>query len=180
MLSATPVMYPVVLRLTRSQDLPFVVAAERHANNLAYVGQWSYEHHQAALQADDKAHFVLERLADQERVGYAILESLTDTNRSILLRRIVVTAKGKGYGRAALRQLKQLVFETYGAHRFWLDVKAFNPRARHLYETEGFVLEGCLRDALKTEDGYHSKYIMSILRPEYQASRSSYPKAGTQ
>lgn len=166
-MSFTSHTYPVVLRPSLTSDLPFVLAAERQANDLAYVGRWSEDQHQAAINSADKAHFVIVRLADKVRVGYAILEGLTDANHSILLRRIVVTQTGQGYGRAALRQLKQVVFETYHAHRFWLDVKEFNPRARYLYESEGFVLEGCLRDALKTKTGYHSKYIMALLQPEY-------------
>jgi RimJ/RimL family protein N-acetyltransferase len=170
-MSSTASDFPVMLRPSQPGDLPFVLAAERHANNLAYVGQWSYEHHQAVIDADDTAHFILELTQGRQRVGYAILEGLQDTNGSILLRRIVVTEKGRGYGRAALRQLKRLVFEHYQAHRFWLDVKAYNPRARHLYDSEGFVLEGCLREALKTEDGYHSMYVMSLLRSEYTSNQ---------
>jgi RimJ/RimL family protein N-acetyltransferase len=163
----------VMLRPCLPADLPFVMAAERHANNLAYVGQWSYEQHQSALESSDKAHFILEGSEPPRRVGYAILEELNNPNGSILLRRIVVTEKGQGFGRAALKQLKQLVFDIYKAHRFWLDVKAFNPRARHLYASEGFVLEGCLREALKTEDGYHSMYIMSLLRSEYDVHQQT-------
>ena len=164
---STPPAVAVVLRPSVVGDLPFVTVAERHAHQLAYVGHWSEDQHRAAINSPDKAHLVLERVIDKAQVGYAILEGLTDANRSILLRRIVVTETGQGYGRAALRQLKQMVFETHQAHRFWLDVKDFNPRARHLYESEGFVLEGCLRDALKTERGYHSMYIMAILEQEY-------------
>jgi RimJ/RimL family protein N-acetyltransferase len=158
--------FPIRLRSSRPGDVPFIIAAERHVHNRNYVGQWSDDRHQAAIDATDMAHLTIERLEDGERVGYAILEGLQDPNQAILLRRIVITEKGKGYGRATLRQLKTLVFETYHAHRFWLDVKGFNPRARRLYESEGFVEEGCLREALKTKDGYHSIYIMAILRSE--------------
>jgi diamine N-acetyltransferase len=159
----------VLIRLRPSGcgDVSFIVAAERHPSNRRYVGQWTAERHQEAMNAVDTAHLTLERWEDGERVGYTILEGLQNPNRAILLRRLVVTDKGKGYGRAALKQLKQIVFETYQANRFWLDVKSFNPRAKHLYESEGFVLEGCLREALKTEDGYYSMYIMSVLRSEF-------------
>jgi len=160
---------PVLIRLrpARDSDISFIVAAERHTSNCPYVGQWSAERHQEAMTAVDTALLMLERLEDSARVGYTILEGLQNPNRAVLLRRLVVTDKGKGYGRAALKQLKQLVFETYQAHRFWLDVKAFNPRAKRLYESGGFVVEGCLREALKTEDGYQSMYIMSVLRSEF-------------
>jgi diamine N-acetyltransferase len=166
-------VYPIRLRPTQSGDLPFVIAAERHTNNLTYVGQWSYDQHQQAIDAEDAAHLIVERVGDQAKVGYTILQGLKDPNQNIHLRRIVITEKGQGYGRATLQQLKQLVFETYQAHRFWLDVKEFNPRARHLYESEGFVLEGCLREALKTEDGHHSMYLMAMLQTEYMALNAS-------
>jgi diamine N-acetyltransferase len=168
-------VYPVTLRPSQSRDLPFVIAAERHANNLIFVGQWSPEEHQAAIDAADEAHLIVERSEDSVPVGYTILQGLTDNNHSILLRRIVIAEKGKGYGRAALQQLKTLVFEAYKAHRFWLDVKEFNPRARKLYESEGFVLEGSLREALKTEDGYHSMYVMSLLVSEFEAAQARRP-----
>lgn len=37
---------------------------------------------------------------------------------------------------------------TMGLHRISLEVYAFNPRARHVYEKVGFVHEGTGRDAL--------------------------------
>ena len=52
-------------------------------------------------------------------------------------------------GRAALRVAKKVAFDDLGAHRFWLDVKARNSRAKALYDSEGFVVEGELREAVK-------------------------------
>ncbi|MGF1570494.1 MAG: GNAT family N-acetyltransferase [Nodosilinea sp.] len=167
-MTASACFSPITLQPTQATDLPFVMGAERHPSNQGYIGQWSLERHNAAIASDDEAHFILVRPADEARVGYAILVGLTESPHNLLLKRIVVTEKGRGYGRAALRQLKTLAFETCNAHRLWLDVKTFNPRARHLYDSEGFVLEGCLRDALKTEDGYHALYLMAMLRSEYE------------
>jgi RimJ/RimL family protein N-acetyltransferase len=48
---------------------------------------------------------------------------LADKNQSVEFRRIIVTEKNKGYGREALRLIKQLAFERLNAHRLWLDVK---------------------------------------------------------
>ncbi|NJL45281.1 MAG: GNAT family N-acetyltransferase [Leptolyngbyaceae cyanobacterium SM2_3_12] len=159
----------VALRGTQLADLPFVLGAERHPDNRAYIGQWSYERHSAAITAPDEAHLIIECLEDGHPVGYAILMGLTDAHQTLHLKRIVVTEKGQGYGRLALGQLQHMAFETYQTHRFWLDVKTFNPRARHLYESVGFVLEGCLREALKTPNGYQSMYLMAMLEAEYRA-----------
>lgn len=83
----------------------------------------------------------------------------------------MVTEKGKGYGKEALRLVKQLAFEELGAHRLWLDVKKQNVRARHVYESEGFVVEGVLRECLKAEAGFESLVVMSMLRDEYIGAR---------
>ncbi len=155
------------LRPTQCEDLDFVLAAEQSEENRAFVGQWTREQHAAALEDRDMAHFIVERTADERRVGYIILAGLHNVNQSIEFRRIVVTEKGQGYGRAALRLVKQLAFETLGAHRLWLDVKDHNQRAQGVYLAEGFVVEGTLRECLKAGERFESLIVMSMLRSEY-------------
>lgn len=155
----------VWLRQSQASDLDYVLAAEQDPDNCAYVFQWSRQQHLAALDQPDFAHLIVETGA--ARVGYVILLGLQDINQSIALGRIVITEKGKGYGKAAIEQVKQLAFHTYGAHRLWLDVKTHNTRAQAVYRATGFVVEGILRDCLKTPSGYESLMVMSILRQEY-------------
>lgn len=155
------------LRYTNESDLDFVIAAEQSAENRAFVGVWTREQHRAACSSEDLSHLVIEE-ADGKRVGYVILAGLVDTNESIEFRRIVITEKNRGYGKQALQAIKKLAFEELKAHRLWLDVKEHNGLARRLYETEGFTIEGILRDCLKTEGGYESLVVMSILRGEYE------------
>ncbi len=112
-------------------------------------------------------HLIIENTADGSRVGYIILAGLADVNQSIEFRRIVVTEKGKGYGKQALRLVKKLAFDELKAHRLWLDVKEHNVRARHLYEAEGFLAEGVLRECIKADVGFESLLVMSMLRDEY-------------
>ena len=83
------------------------------------------------------------------------------------LRRLAVTVKGRGHGRAALRAAIALAFEEHGAHRLWLDVKPHNERARSLYRSAGFAEEGVMRDALFHDGKFESLVLMSILRPEW-------------
>jgi diamine N-acetyltransferase len=117
----------------------------------------------------DIAHLIVE--ADK-RVGYVILAGLQDPNETIELRRIVIMEKGLGYGKAAIQQVKQEAFEKYQVNRLWLDVKEHNHRAQALYKSAGFVLEGTLRQCLKTENGhYESLLLMSILHEEYRGFR---------
>jgi len=158
----------ISLRRTNESDLDFVLGAEQAAENRVFVSVWTREQHRAAFETEDLSHLVIEN-ADGKRIGYIILTGLADANRSISLKRIVVTEKDQGYGKHALRETKKLAFKELKAHRLWLDVKEHNKRARHIYEAEGFIAEGILRECLKTENGYESLVVMSMLRGEYES-----------
>jgi RimJ/RimL family protein N-acetyltransferase len=152
---------------TTQDDLDFVLSAEQSAENRSFVSVWEREQHLGALTSKDLSHLIIENITDDSRVGYIILAGLADANQSIEFRRIVVTEKGKGYGKEALRLVKQMAFQELKAHRLWLDVKEHNVRARHVYEWEGFVAEGVLRDCIKAEGGFESLVVMSMLCGEY-------------
>jgi len=135
-------MSPVRLRPTTSGDLDWVLAAEGDAENRPYVTQWTRRQHQETLDDADRSHCIVESLEDGRAVGYVIVAGLAPPCHDVELRRIVVTEKGRGFGRAALRLVKRLVLDDARTRRLWLDVRANNPRARSLYEAEGFVAEG--------------------------------------
>ncbi len=73
-------------------------------------------------------------------------------------------------GRTILRQVKKWAFADRKAHRLWLDVKETNERALQLYLSEGFCMEGTLRESLRTGDAYESLIVLSMLRREYTDS----------
>ncbi|MDF2925634.1 MAG: GCN5-related N-acetyltransferase [Paenibacillaceae bacterium] len=154
------------LRVSRANDLDFVLEAENHPDNRNYIGQWTREQHRSAQEGTDTVHLIIE--ADLAPAGYLIIAGLEHPAQSIELIRLVITDKGKGLGRDALRLVKRCAFHRWNAHRLWLDVRSNNPRARKLYEEEGFVVEGTLRECLKLQDTYVSVSILSILASEYR------------
>ena len=83
----------------------------------------------------------------------------------------MITQKGKGYGRAVLRWVKVYTFETLCFHRLWFDVIVSNERAKALYLSEGFRIEGRFRDGWKTNQGYEDMLLLSMLKPEYDAAK---------
>ena len=155
------------IRNTGPEDLAFVTQAERHPDNCNFVGQWTDEEHLAALDDPNIAHLIIYTIADERRIGYMILPGLTGRYRSLNLKRLVVTEKGQGYGREALKLVKKLAFEELKMHRLWLDVITSNESARHLYRSEGFTQEGITRESFKVGEQYVSQAIMSILEQEY-------------
>jgi diamine N-acetyltransferase len=66
--------------------------------------------------------------------------------------------------------VKRAAFERFGTHRLWFDVMTHNQRARHVYQAEGFVEEGTMRECMKVGDKFVSLVIMSMLEDEYRQS----------
>jgi RimJ/RimL family protein N-acetyltransferase len=157
----------VRLRPTMLSDLEFVLGVERDPGNLPHITPWERTQHEGAVRFPDFRHFIVEAGAGTQAVGFVILQGCRSPHRAVELKRIVLQPKGEGLGRACVRLLKQMAFRDLRAHRFWLDVKSRNLRAQHLYESEGFVVEGTLRDAVRLDEGYDSLVVMSMLEAEY-------------
>jgi diamine N-acetyltransferase len=162
----------VRLRPTMSSDLDYVVSLEEAGENAPYITPWERTQHEAAIRFPDFRHFIVEAGPELNAVGFLILIGCRSQQQSLELKRMVINDKGAGFGRAALRVAKKVAFDDLGAHRFWLDVKKRNTRAKALYDSEGFVVEGELREAVKTSEGFESLIVMSMLRTEFIGRRS--------
>ncbi len=148
------------------KDLGFVIEAEKKASKGGFIILQSLEDHEEFLSDEDVRHLIIE--SERKPVGYIVLAGLKDENENIELKRIVVTEKGLGYGRRAVQSIKKVAFEELNAHRLWLDVFDFNERARNLYESEGFKIEGKFRESVKSGDERKSLIFMSMLETEYR------------
>lgn len=156
---------------TTSEDLDVILAIETSPQNAPYIGQWERKRHQEAIANPNLAH--LKIVLDNKIIGYVILVGITNPDRSIQLKRIVVQQKGHGFGRETVRLVKEMVFHKFQAHRLWLDVMIHNARAYNLYLSEGFIEEGILRESLKQGENFIDLRVMSILEPEYRLSKTN-------
>ncbi len=166
------------LRPTMLSDLDFVLSVERDAGNLPFITPWERTQHEGAVRFPDFRHFIVEAGEGTQAAGFVILQGCRSQHRAVELKRIVLQAKGQGLGRACVRLLKQMAFRDLHAHRFWLDVKSKNLRAQQLYESEGFVIEGTLREAVRLDDGYDSLFVMSMLEAEYAGRVAASAESG--
>jgi RimJ/RimL family protein N-acetyltransferase len=100
--------------------------------------------------------------------GTARATSRDHSNRSCNFR-VLFGPRGRdrGLGTESTRLIVGYGFERLGLHRISLEVYAFNPRARRVYDKVGFVAEGVLRDALRWDDQWVDATVMSILAPEW-------------
>lgn len=161
----------VRLRPTMGSDIGFVLSLETDPENLPFITPWERTQHEAAIRFPDFRHFIIEGGPGLDAVGFLILIGCRSQHQSLELKRMVVNSKGAGFGRAALRVAKKVAFDDLGAHRLWLDVKANNSRAQALYDSEGFMVEGRLRDAVKVAGGFDSLVVMSMLQSEFTGRR---------
>jgi RimJ/RimL family protein N-acetyltransferase len=105
-------------------------------------------------------------------VGEAVLNEWDAGNASCNFR-ILIGPRGRdrGLGTDATRLVLGHAFGTIGLHRVSLEVYAFNPRGRRVYEKVGFVQEGVRRDALRFDGEWVDSVLMSVLAPEWETHR---------
>lgn len=154
-----------IIRKTQITEIDRVLQIEK--DNSEFLCPYSKERHVKSLSDPDELDAVIVRKEDNRIIGGIILAGLKNENNVVEFRRIVLAEKGQGYGRACIKLIKKFCFEELGCHKLWLDVHELNARAKALYESEGFVLEGKLRECIKKDNGYISLFVMSVLRQEY-------------
>src|SRR5699024_5593488 len=110
--------------------------------------------------AEDRIVWVIVDNASGDVVGESVLNDLDVDNLSCGFRIWIAGRHGRGLGTEATRLTMQHAFEQQGLHRVSLEVYAFNPRARHVYEKVGFRLEGTMRDALRFDGGWVDAHLM--------------------
>ncbi|WP_367129695.1 MULTISPECIES: GNAT family N-acetyltransferase [Streptomyces] len=164
-----------LLRPVTVDDVPALLPMFRDAETARLTGCYA-AHDEAGLRAwyasrgdqDDRLDLAIVERATGNVVGEAVLNEWDPGNESCSFRICSVPgAPGRGLGTEATRLIVGYGFETLGLHRISLEVYAFNPRARRVYENAGFVPEGVLRGALLWEGERVDAVVMSILAPEW-------------
>jgi RimJ/RimL family protein N-acetyltransferase len=131
-----------------------------------------------ANQGRDGYHFVICRLDDDRPIGTIGLFDLDLRNGNAGLGISIgdPADTGQGYGTDAMRALVGWAFDMLRLERIWLDVYAFNPRARVVYERLGFVHEGTSRHGAFRFGEYVDLDRMSILAGEWRSGAGSTAK----
>ena len=116
--------------------------------------------------------FVFKVLLDStgESIGHASIGNISFTNESGRITRIFVATEhqGKGYCKHIIRELLKYGFEVLDLHRLELGVYTHKTAAINCYKSAGMMVEGTMRDILKTEVGFWSMTEMSMLRNEWK------------
>lgn len=163
-------MEKLTLRRATEADISFLMRTERLPGYSEMVGRWERDKHLATLADPAFACFVAGDAAGL--IGFTIVQGWGSPDGMTLIKRVAVAEPGKGYGKAMLRQVVDLVFAGTGVHRLWIGCFPSNLRARRTYEAIGFVAEGVLRGAVFFQGGHHDELVLSMLRPEWAARRT--------
>jgi len=179
----------VILRPYLDADLPGLRAAMADLDVLRLTGSVhsdaearepvSPEQEKARLdwfrtrnQTDGRLDLAVVDKASGACVGEAVLNEWDPGNESCNFRVLIGPAgQDRGLGTEATRLVVGYGFERLGLHRIALEVYAFNPRARRVYEKAGFRVEGVLRESLRYGDQWIDATVMSILAPEWPSGR---------
>ncbi|MFP6570831.1 MAG: GNAT family protein [Dehalococcoidia bacterium] len=78
----------------------------------------------------------------------------------------------RGYGSAALSALLHWLFTSTNTHRAFLQPRAANERAVHVYEKVGFYREGVLKQAEYHHGEYQDIVMMAAIRNQWLAEFS--------
>ncbi|MCB5167575.1 GNAT family N-acetyltransferase [Streptomyces bambusae] len=121
---------------------------------------------------DDRLDLAVVERATGRVIGEVVLNLWDRHNESCSFRiGFVPGTHGRGLGTEATRLIVGHGFEQLGLHRISLEVYAFNPRARRVYEKVGFTPEGTLRDALLWQGRRVDATLMSLLAPDWHHHR---------
>ena len=167
----------MLLRPALPTDLSGIIGLERTAAARRFVGQWGEERHQATMFGED-ARYLVSESSQGDLQAYVILRGFAEDSKAIEVKRIVVAAPGQGLGRRIMSEVIRIAFDEVGAHRLFLDVYEDNDRARHLYQSLGFVMEGTMRDAACRDGAWCNLILMSMLEEEYRRSSIRRAQSG--
>ena len=151
------------------KDINLIIKNERNIENIPFIDTWDKKEHEYAINNNNIAYWVVEY--DGKIVGHIILENLFDYNDSLFFRRIVITDKGKGFGRYSVLYVLKFAFIKNSYHRVWLNIKEGNMVSTKLFTSLGFLKEGTSRESSKEENGiYLSMDVYSLLSYEFNSS----------
>jgi RimJ/RimL family protein N-acetyltransferase len=171
----------VELRPLTAADVPAVLATLDDAESTRLTGTHRHFTAEQVTDAiagwadrDDRIDMAVVERATGRHTGEVVLNDLDTDNQSCGFRIALTSAHtGRGLGTEAIRLMLGHAFDTVGLHRVELEVYAFNPRARHVYEQVGFVYEGTKRQALRWQGEWIDTQVMAMLADDWAARRTS-------
>lgn len=167
----------VLLRPFTPEDLPGISALVREpevqrltgAAGMAFTDEQLATAYTRARTSPDRLDLAVVDRDEGRLVGEVVLHDWDRRNHGCVFRILIGEAgRGRGLGTEATRLIVGHGFARLGLHRVALEVLPFNPRARHVYEKLGFVVEGRRREAVLQDGVWVDWVTMSVLAGEWR------------
>ena len=165
----------LILRRANIDDLDYIIALEFAPENLKFIVPFDRDYQQEAAKSDGTKimNVIIEEIETGSRAGYFMIRGLDTESKEMEWTHVIIGRKGLGYGHEAMKLLKAWTFGVKKFHRAWLDCKDYNKIAIHLYESEGMIKEGLIRETLLTDGVYENLIIFGMLEREYKARKNA-------
>ncbi len=169
----------VVLRDIRDGDIEVMTAWRNDPQVNKYFFEYepvSYEKEKLWVEAlrerKDEKLFIIAPLENPDRaIGTVGLVRIDHRNKKAEWGRFQLgdsSSRGQGLAAEAIYLSLQYAFDHLNLRRIYLEVFAWNDRARSLYESFGFKIEGTYRAHIYREGTYHDVAIYGLLEHEFR------------
>jgi len=131
---------------------------------------------EAHAQARDEALYVVAD-AEDRCLGHVGLYKIDHRVRSAEFAIMLGEKRtwGTGLGRACTQFMLRFGFDELQLHRIYLEVLETNARAKKLYTSLGFQLEGTLRQAQWKSGRWLDVHVMALLEDEWRRGQTNGP-----
>ncbi|NNM51894.1 MAG: GNAT family N-acetyltransferase [Pseudomonadales bacterium] len=113
-----------------------------------------------------RVFFALRKIHEPSILGYVQLWNIDAVNRSVMLGLRIgdLAQRGQGMGQEALQLAIDYCWQHLNLRRITISVFANNAPALHIYEKNGFIQEGLLRQAVYISGTWVDIILMGLLR----------------
>ncbi len=118
---------------------------------------------------DSGKYFCIRENEKDRVIGELAITDIDESNKMANFRFSIYNQSNRdqGLGSEALDLGIGFAFDVLKLNRLELTVYEHNPRALHMYKKRGFHNEGLMREILYYNGVFHSGFIMSMLKSEY-------------
>ena len=170
----------VLLRPFQDDDFPFVKECLQDPEVLKLTGSssdfdWEYIRHwyNTRNEQTDRLDLAIVDPSQGVLVGEAVINLYDEKNHSMNFR-ILIGPRGRnrGLGTEATQLIIDYIFTNTTLNELTLSVFDFNPRAKHVYEKVGFVVESIDENDLEFEGEWIDSINMKLTREEWLSRKS--------
>ncbi len=164
-------VFPFYNWVNDSEVIKFSLSLFRKINTKEEIENWFSE--LLKNRKDIIQGIILE--STNELIGYAGVCNISNSNKSGEYYIFIGEKKlwRKGIGTAVTEQILRIGFIEHKLNRIMLTVSEPNIGGLKAYEKSGFKVEGRLREASFRDNKFHDKFIMSILKSEWEKSKTT-------